>query len=258
MSKRRAFTLIELLVVVAIIALLIAILLPSLSRAREMARRSTCAANLKAQGSCMAVYATQYEDHLPAVNNPDSWWYHDEPPFFGDQLINLSNSVSSSTLQPPTARKLFYCPSNILQNVDSQWNNGQTPPALPGYRVLGYAYINDRGPNPTHLVPLDSSNISPWRANPPLVYHARMTTTPYSQDSELAWDDILSVTNTGTPDFINIPNSIDTTSHMQSKMPTGANVLCCDGHVGWRKFSINSSVTIQVCSHNGYFWLPNP
>jgi prepilin-type N-terminal cleavage/methylation domain-containing protein len=46
MTMRRAFTLIEILVVVAIIAMLIAVLLPSLARAKEMGRRSSCLSNL--------------------------------------------------------------------------------------------------------------------------------------------------------------------------------------------------------------------
>ncbi|HVX85309.1 MAG TPA: prepilin-type N-terminal cleavage/methylation domain-containing protein [Phycisphaerae bacterium] len=68
--KRRGFTLIELLVVVAIIALLIAILLPSLSRARELANRSACAANCRGVMQSMVVYANENNDLFPSVVQP--------------------------------------------------------------------------------------------------------------------------------------------------------------------------------------------
>jgi len=61
------FTLIELLVVVAIIALLIAILLPSLASAREQAKRSTCAMNLKAIVTSVKSYAFDAKDAWPIV-----------------------------------------------------------------------------------------------------------------------------------------------------------------------------------------------
>ena len=63
--KRRGFTLIELLVVVAIIALLIAILLPSLGKARELSNRSYCAANCRGIMQSMNVYATDNSDSFP-------------------------------------------------------------------------------------------------------------------------------------------------------------------------------------------------
>jgi prepilin-type N-terminal cleavage/methylation domain-containing protein/prepilin-type processing-associated H-X9-DG protein len=65
MNRRRGFTLIELLVVVAIIALLIAILLPSLGRARENAKKTACASNLRQLGIAASVYATEFEGLLP-------------------------------------------------------------------------------------------------------------------------------------------------------------------------------------------------
>ncbi len=64
-KRFKAFTLIELLVVVAIIALLISILLPSLSKARELAKRSVCAANLSGNGKSIAIYANQYRGKYP-------------------------------------------------------------------------------------------------------------------------------------------------------------------------------------------------
>lgn len=65
--KRKGFTLIELLVVIAIIALLISILLPSLSRARELAKRAVCSANLRGIGQAMYIYAQDDPQTFPAI-----------------------------------------------------------------------------------------------------------------------------------------------------------------------------------------------
>jgi prepilin-type N-terminal cleavage/methylation domain-containing protein/prepilin-type processing-associated H-X9-DG protein len=81
----KGFTLIELLVVVAIIAILSSILFPVFARARENARRSSCASNLKQTGLSLMQYSTDYDDRLPlastqssAIGNlgtpPGGWW----------------------------------------------------------------------------------------------------------------------------------------------------------------------------------------
>lgn len=71
MRRKKGFTLIELLVVIAIIALLVSILLPSLNRARELAKRAVCKTRLKGLSNTFGIYSNEYSGSYP-YNNGDT------------------------------------------------------------------------------------------------------------------------------------------------------------------------------------------
>jgi prepilin-type N-terminal cleavage/methylation domain-containing protein len=101
----RAFTLIELLVVVAIIALLISILLPALSKAKENGRRAVCLSNLHHLGIAFQQYLHDYNEILPPAAYMPSL-------VTGDPNLDFP---AITTFMQPYAKNLevFHCPSDM-------------------------------------------------------------------------------------------------------------------------------------------------
>jgi len=129
---RRAFTLIELLVVVAIIALLIAILLPSLRAAREQARAVKCLANLRSIGQSIFFYVEQHKGVLPGPLHPPVYRNTakdstDFPPMNAETsrpwflLARIGPMVSNDDEFLEFVDELSECPTAIGLNPDSNF-----------------------------------------------------------------------------------------------------------------------------------------
>lgn len=115
-TKKAGFTLIELLVVISIIALLVAILLPTLQRAKENAKRAACANQCKQIGVAVTAYATDYENKMPFDKDP----LHPYAVYRADKAeyrhksgrltaMKLACLCETGCINDP---EVFYCPSN--------------------------------------------------------------------------------------------------------------------------------------------------
>ena len=159
--KIAAFTLIELLVVIAIIAILAAILFPVFAKARESARQSSCASNIKSLAMGAVMYSQDYNETFPRLDNNGS-----AAPNWGDVGGSVGNQNAApramfmGVIQPYVKNyQILHCPS--AGNV--KW---QTLASLPSDSSTGYVQFTYSAANEDlYISTYSQAAINIWLSN---------------------------------------------------------------------------------------------
>ncbi|HEY3915798.1 MAG TPA: prepilin-type N-terminal cleavage/methylation domain-containing protein [Verrucomicrobiae bacterium] len=168
-KRESGFTLIELLVVIAIIAILAALLLPALARAKEAAKRTQCMSNLRQWGQAMSLYVDDNNQVFPRTKIPDgtpgaapgynednpTWtdladfyytpppqgmdaWFNALPPYIGSKPLYFYKAIENDNAGIANfngRQNIFWCPSSIIDplindNIRVALNYGMNSKAL--------------------------------------------------------------------------------------------------------------------------------
>jgi prepilin-type N-terminal cleavage/methylation domain-containing protein/prepilin-type processing-associated H-X9-DG protein len=263
-GRAGGFTLIELLVVIAIIAILAAMLLPALNKAKSRATRIACLSNLRQMGIASLNYANDNRDNFPDMSMSQtpgqqgtSNWPWDVPDYVAYMLS-----------QNGTKRGVCYCPSNPDQmkwwdyhQVDT--GGGETPTAnTSDYRVLGYQFCWKGAAHGAGGIPAtnttESLHPAAWKfsevggqstlINPGLTERVIIADALISQAPMMA--------SKAANNFKNVRDGFGdpiTSPHLTGALPDGANRLFADGHALWFGFR---SVIVRTAPMSGivYFW----
>ncbi len=235
--KRKAFTLIELLVVITIIAALIAILLPAIGIAKQLARKSTCAGHLQQINKCLQLYAEDYNGLYPLAWIEQAWEIDSDDPAIGRKMgwmRRLYGYVKE--------KNLYKCPSFAEAGYEYNYFLG-TRAAYADRRLRGYTIDQSRCQVRQDWFQYPSIYVLGGDCNRKPFSPQDCDRDDYTQDC-LGWKQIASA----QPDIFWNP------WHRN-----GLNVMFADGHVNWYDQFVSNAMTFVYNDYTNWTnALPEP